>query len=125
MQTKQLCLVETSNQQGKTALNCGQFNCQVVAIAFSFSINFGYMETITGRKCWQVEKDLTIKWMMHNCLMMEVTIQERAWTARPKNLQLAIEQDVDELDRFNTKENDEAAAWLKYMKKWNRAYSRG
>ena len=86
-------------------------------------IILGYMETIAGRECRPVEKDLAIKWMMHNCLAMEVTIQERAWTAWPKNPPLAIEQDPGELDGFDTKENDEA--WFKYMKKWNRAYNRG
>ena len=28
-----------------------------------------------------VEKDLAIKRMMHNCLAMELTIRERAWTS--------------------------------------------
>jgi len=37
-------------------------------------IILGYMETIAGRKCRSVEKDLGIKWMMHNCLAMELTI---------------------------------------------------
>lgn len=80
-----------------------------------------FMESIAERKCTSIEKNLAMKWAMNHCAAMDTTLRDRAWATWPKEPELGIEGDPEEMDE--SRYNDEA--WWKYMKKWNRKYKRG
>lgn len=74
------------------------------------------MDTLAGRTCSSIERDLLMKWVVQDSILLEQNIQRGEWKRYPKDVQLVVEADPEEFDDIDSKTAD----WAKTARKWKR-----